>query len=67
MTGEWISVSDDMPQLDRDYDHISVEVEVLLMGGAIKKAFYADNHERWYIVGGFHAIPDGKVVAWRSI
>ena len=64
---DWISVQDDLPQIDPHYEHISVEVEVLLLDGAVKKAFYSRRQEAWYAAEGCRVIPYWEVTAWRSI
>lgn len=65
--GNWISVTEDMPQKDSRYKSLSVEVEVMLKDGTITTAFYADNQDRWYQPGCFYGIPeDNGVVKWRN-
>jgi hypothetical protein len=64
--GEWVSVTDDMPQIKRKLKHVSVDVIAKLKNGTEVKAFYADNYDRWFYADNCHRIWQ-DVIAWKSI
>lgn len=62
----WISVTEDMPQKDPNYETLSVEVEVMLQDGTITEAF-CEESGIWYYSEDISKIPKNNgVVKWRS-
>lgn len=65
MKNEWISVTEDMPQKDPNYETLSVEVEVILKDGTITEAF-CEESGIWYYSEDISKIPKNNgVVKWR--
>jgi hypothetical protein len=63
---EWVSVTEDMPQIKRGFAHVSVDVVAKLKNGTEAKAFYADNYDRWFYENNCHRIWQ-DVISWKSI
>ena len=61
---DWVSVFDDMPQIKRGYNRVTVTVIAKLKNGDEVKAFAADDN--WYYDGNCRKI-HRPVVAWKSV
>jgi len=63
---EWVSVSDDLPMIERGRTYVSVDVIAKTGSGKEIHAFYDYGHEEWYKVGSGRHIGE-NVVAWKSV
>lgn len=64
---EWIDVSEDLPQLEKNMKNVSQTVKILLSNNEISEGFYAYHHDKWYYSNG-NTVPKYKdVIAWSDI
>ena len=61
---EWVDVSDDLPQIERGMQSVSINVTAKLENGATKRAFYCYRDREWYAENGKRL--HGNIVAWQS-
>ena len=66
---DFVSVLDDMPQNDKHYKNLSIEVDCLLKDSSVVRGFYDNREDIWYYCDSNNKIKKlrGEVVAWRSL
>lgn len=64
MQDDWCPVTEDLPPLEKRWENLSREVEVLLENGEKREAFYAYNRCQWFDAGTIRILK--KVTHWRD-
>ena len=64
MLEEWVPVSENLPPLERGYNNVSRDVEIMLATGDVAECYYAYHQSRWLTT-------DSKpvketVIGWRD-
>lgn len=62
---EWVHPEDDIPQKDKGYINLSVEVRVIDNVGNINEAYYDSSNDIWHLAKNNARL--GKIVAWQSL
>lgn len=62
---DWVPAADDLPQIARGMESVSVDVLAMIDGSDPIRAFYCYRDREWYTENGKRV--KGDVTAWQSI